>query len=491
MTKNHPYTDRKDRLGREQEVELISSLLVEQANARPEHSFVLALDSQYGTGKSFFLELLAEKLSQNHPVARVDAWADDSGNEPSVSIMAAIEEALEPYLFKPAAGDALEKLKAARRNILPILAKGAGGALTKAIARYFDDVAVDQIRDLLNQRGEDISSEAAAIGEGAGAGIEAIGDRLTELADRHAQDLIKDYRDRKRSRVEFKKSMAQMIASLVPSGVEKIAPLIVIVDELDRCRPDYAIKVLEEIKHFFDVPGVAFVLAIHRPQLSASVQSVYGANFKSDDYLRRFFDWSMTLRPRSMSALVTDQMIELGLDWQRMRSPPKNEHMKNVEGDHEDYIAFILSTMNVTPREAKAVMRALALFFQSWDAEVRVELTALIPKLIAMVRGEAVSETYLDSAQLSKYSSMFRMGGDRTIGLGRLYNHLITMATESLLHTRQGPDRDIVGADYLRSVFSEEYSILVKRNTGGEWRVPPSLIGTYDERVRLVDRLTD
>ncbi len=452
---------------------------------------MLALDSQYGTGKSFFLELLAEKLSQNHPVARVDAWADDSGNEPSVSIMAAVEEALEPYLSKPAAKDALEKLKAARRNILPIIAKGAGGALTKAIARYFDDVAVEQIRDLLNQQGEDISSEAAAVGEGAGAGIEAIGDRLTELADRHAQDLIKDYRDRKRSRFEFKRSMAQMIASLVPGDVEKMGPLIVIVDELDRCRPDYAIKVLEEIKHFFDVPGVAFVLAIHRQQLIASVQSVYGANFKSDDYLRRFFDWSMSLRPRSMSALVADQMIELGLDWQRMRSPPKDHSLKNVEGDHEDFIAFIFSAMNVTPREAKAVMRALALFFQSWDPEVRVELTVLIPKLVAMVRSEGVSETYLDSAQLSNYSSMFRMGGDRSIGLGRLYNELTTMGTRSLLQTKAGPDRATVAADYLRSVFADEYSILDKRRAGGEWQVPHSLIATYDERVCLVDRLTD
>ena len=491
MKENHPHEDRKDRLGREQEVELISSLLVDQANARPEHSFVLALDSQYGTGKSFFLDLLEEKLAQHHPVARVDAWADDSGNEPSVSIMAAIEDALEPYLSKPSAKVALEKLKAARRNILPILAKGAGGTLTKAVARYVDDGAVEQIRDLLDEHGEDISSEAVAIGEGAGAGIEAIGDRLTELADRHAQNLIKNYRNRKRSRLEFKKSMGQMIASLVPGHVDKIAPLIVIVDELDRCRPDYAIKVLEEIKHFFDVPGVAFVLAIHRQQLSASVQSVYGVNFKSDDYLRRFFDWSMPLRPRSMSALVADQMIELGLDWQRMRSPPKDQYMKNVEGDHEDYIAFIFSAVNVTPREAKAVMRALALFFQSWDPEIRIELTSLIPKLIGMVRGAAVFETNLDSAQLSNYSSIFRIGGNRTIGLGRLYNQLMTMATESLLRTRQGPDRDMIGADYLRSVFAEEYSILEKRRGGGQWNVPSSLIATYDERVRLVDRLTD
>jgi hypothetical protein len=405
--------------------------------------------------------------------------------------MAAIEEALEPYLSKPAAKDALEKLKAARRNILPILAKGAGGALTKAIARYLDDVAVDQIRILLNQRGEDISSEVAAVGEGVGAGIEAIGDKLTELADRHAQDLIRDYRNRKRSRREFKKSMAQLIASLAPDDVDKVGPLIVIVDELDRCRPDYAIKVLEEIKHFFDVPGVAFVLAIHREQLSASVQSVYGINFKSDDYLRRFFDWSMPLRPRSMSALVADQMIELGINWERMRSPPKDKYMKNVEGDHEDYIAFIFSAMHATPREAKAVMRALALFFQSWDKEVRVELTALMPKLIAMVRGEAVFETKLDSAQISKYSSMFRMGGDRSFGLGRLYNQLTTMATNSLLHSRRGPEPETVGADYLRSVFSEEYSILEKRNMGGQWQVPSSMIATYDERVRLVDRLTE
>ncbi|WP_081764293.1 P-loop NTPase fold protein [Sphingobium sp. Ant17] len=67
------------------------------------------------------------------------------------------------------------------------------------------------------------------------------------------------------------------------------APIFVVVDELDRCRPDYAIALLESIKHLFDVPGVVFVIALHGRQLTASIEAVYGAKFDATAYLRRFF----------------------------------------------------------------------------------------------------------------------------------------------------------------------------------------------------------
>ena len=67
-------------------------------------------------------------------------------------------------------------------------------------------------------------------------------------------------------------------------------PLVVFVDELDRCRPAYALDLLEVVRHLFSVDGVVVVLAINRDQLRCAVGSLYSDKFGADRYLRRFAD---------------------------------------------------------------------------------------------------------------------------------------------------------------------------------------------------------
>ena len=70
--------------------------------------------------------------------------------------------------------------------------------------------------------------------------------------------------------------------------------MVFIIDELDRCRPTFAIELLERVKHIFDVPNLVFAFGINRDELCSSLQSIYG-NIDADVYLRRFFDMEFTL----------------------------------------------------------------------------------------------------------------------------------------------------------------------------------------------------
>jgi hypothetical protein len=72
----------------------------------------------------------------------------------------------------------------------------------------------------------------------------------------------------------------------------------VFVDDLDRCRPSYALELLEKIKHFFNVKGLIFVLAIDKNQMCHSMRSLYGVGMDVDGYLRRFIDLEYRL-PRA------------------------------------------------------------------------------------------------------------------------------------------------------------------------------------------------
>ncbi len=71
---------------------------------------------------------------------------------------------------------------------------------------------------------------------------------------------------------------------------KELKRIIVFIDELDRCRPDYAIQVLEVIKHIFSIKNVVFVIATDDNRLKACVESVYGVQSSNEDYLRKFVD---------------------------------------------------------------------------------------------------------------------------------------------------------------------------------------------------------
>ena len=78
-------------------------------------------------------------------------------------------------------------------------------------------------------------------------------------------------------------------------GLKKEGPLIIVIDELDRCRPLYAIELLEAAKHLFSVDNVIFVLAVNRRELGHSIKAIYGNEFNSQEYLRRFIDVNIPL----------------------------------------------------------------------------------------------------------------------------------------------------------------------------------------------------
>ena len=82
-------------------------------------------------------------------------------------------------------------------------------------------------------------------------------------------------------------------------------PLVVFVDELDRCRPAYALDLLEVVRHLFSVDGVVVVLAINRDQLRCAVGSLYGDKFGADRYLRRFADLHVGLPAPAQPDITT------------------------------------------------------------------------------------------------------------------------------------------------------------------------------------------
>ncbi|WVV48879.1 P-loop NTPase fold protein [Pseudomonas sp. NA13] len=81
-------------------------------------------------------------------------------------------------------------------------------------------------------------------------------------------------------------------------------PAFIFIDELDRCRPTYAIELLERVKHFFELEDCRFIVASDSTQLAHSVRAVYGEKFYSERYLSRFFDAEFRLDNSNMLAIA-------------------------------------------------------------------------------------------------------------------------------------------------------------------------------------------
>jgi len=124
--------------------------------------------------------------------------------------------------------------------------------------------------------------------------------------------------DGKRAAMDgFRKTLADLAAE---------TKLVIVVDELDRCRPDYALSLLEVIKHFFDVPNVHFVLGANLEQLSNTVTTRYGEKMDGRKYLQKFITATMPLgsnaQPRPTEQILVGHFqqvsaaIELPEHWQ-------------------------------------------------------------------------------------------------------------------------------------------------------------------------------
>ncbi|OOG76123.1 P-loop NTPase fold protein, partial [Flavobacterium sp. A45] len=226
-----------------------STVLTEILDSYPE-GFVLAINNKWGTGKTTFIKMWEQDLkNKNYQTVYFNAWENDFENNPLVALMGELKT-LTNTKTVPAFNKTLKKASILSKQILPVIAQAVAD-------KYID---TKEIKDLIN---------------GVSKGI----------ADVFEND-VNEYAKKKKSIIEFRTSLASFIAN-----TNQGKSLVFIIDELDRCRPNYAVSILEQIKHFFTVPNIVFVLSIDKEQLGNAVRGVYGSDrIDADEYLRRFID---------------------------------------------------------------------------------------------------------------------------------------------------------------------------------------------------------
>ncbi len=229
-----------------------------------DESFVLSLNSEFGSGKSTFFEMWTNKLEatdDTFEVVYINAWGSDFQGDPLLAIVSHL----------------LDILKTSK-NTEPI--KETTGKLCKFALSVGNDVVqkvtgVDFIK----------AGQYAEAKEGTA---------KTELG--HA--CFELYQERHKLFEELK-DLLRGLAN------ESEYSVLVIIDELDRCRPTYAIEFLETIKHFFDISGLVFVIGVDKGQLASSAKALFGQELAFDEYYRKFAHRNVNLPVKSQT--MTEQ----------------------------------------------------------------------------------------------------------------------------------------------------------------------------------------
>ncbi len=250
---------------------------------------VVSLDAEWGMGKTTFLRMWQGCLcKQGFPVVMFNAWDNDFANEPFLALSEELREALGRHAG--VATGVVEKLEATAKDVLvnslPAITGVVVNLLTSGLGGGLAEVAVERVM--------------------------ALGD----------PDLSR-YGKAKEAMSEFRAALAA--AAEAQAAVEGVKPpLVVLIDELDRCRPSYAVELLEVLKHLFAVKGVVFVLAVNRSQLEHAVKALYGAEFGAAIYLRRFFDVELRLPAVGRDAFINAQVAAI---WKQLHT------IRGVEAD--------------------------------------------------------------------------------------------------------------------------------------------------------------
>ncbi len=354
---------KNDLLARKESIEILTDII-----GSIEGPCVLAVDSGWGTGKTTFLKMWVQHLrNEGFHVVDFNAWETDFTESPFVALSAEITQTLEK---RPDGQQAqrLDDLKKATADVVHAMP----GPLLR--------IAASAIPMVGTQIAKELEAKPAS----------------------HTENAASEYQEAKEAFHSFRSILQDTAKALAESKAGK--PLVIVVDELDRCRPSYAIELLEVAKHFFTVDHIVFVLTVDRSQLAHSIKVLYGTEFDSVGYLRRFFDVDFRLPEPDRGAFIDATLASVGI----------NEYIESMEGGANggasravSWLRSIFSKSDLSLRRvAQAIHRlglALASVVRPEPLFVQTLSVLLIMRILdsdsyyRFIQGEATDEEAVDA----------------------------------------------------------------------------------------------
>ncbi len=300
-----PWAD--DVLERSKVAEALTNLFRERSD-----SLVIGVNGYWGTGKTFFLKRWQKQLEQKgFKAIYFNAWEDDFCDNPLVAIIGQLSDSLKGNEFQ----ECMTKIKNAAKVLFTHNLKSV---VNKFTGLTFPDETLEQFTD----------------------------------------KTLEEYSRQREKKDELKARLKELSTKIKEKTKQ---PLVFVIDELDRCRPTFAIELLERVKHIFDIPGMVFVLGVNRDELCSSIKSVYG-DIEADVYLRRFFDMEFLL-PEANSETFCRHLIgryKLNEFFIKLSNNAENQVHQSDFNNFHGFFPLFCSRLDLSLRDIDYCIRAMA-----------------------------------------------------------------------------------------------------------------------------------
>lgn len=299
-----------------------------------DHSLSIVLEGNWGTGKTTFLKLWAGELKkQNFPVIFFDAFEADFHSDAFLPLVAEIVSLAQKSNKHSFSSDFAKKASSVGKIIVRSAMKIGVKAATLGALEDSD----------LTDVASDISSAAS------------------DAVDKHVTDIILGKEQEEAAREAFSSSLSKLVNSL-NKDPDNQKPLIFIIDELDRARPDFSLSILEKIKHFFSKSQIHFIFGANLDQIRATINHTYGANTNSNIYLEKFVNFSVRLDDNNDKNSTRNTEIYAKKLADAMELPPLKDHAVSYA---VFFLGKIAAIQSISFRSIERIMTNIAVVIAS------------------------------------------------------------------------------------------------------------------------------
>lgn len=363
-------------------------------------------------------------------VVKFNAWETDFSGDPFVALSTELTDGLQEYAGKRMA----KKVNATKECAKEVLRRAVPGVIRLATAGILD------VNPILEK---EVGSTLASYGE----------------------EKLSAYQEAQKSVKQFRAALADMAGAVSKSKNDR--PLIVMIDELDRCRPSYAVELLEVAKHLFAVDHIVFVLAVNRSELAHSVRALYGEGFDAHGYLRRFVDVDFRLPEPDRATFINQLLASIRLDDYFKRTQDAT-----ARGDYQvvkKWLHCFFHAPDLSLRRIAQAIHRLGLVLASLRGNRKsFALTAVVCLILRTIdsdlyhrfaRGEAS-----DSAVVDKVFDRFWSGTLKEVDERHFFEAIIILAAQEEAISRLGP------LEHVSSPLLEHYEAIIQRALSEQMR---------------------
>lgn len=286
--------------------------------------FVLAINNKWGTGKTTFIRMWEQDLKDNEfKTIYFNAWENDFDDNPLTALLGEL---------KSLSGNENTNFNKVLKNAA-IISKNLAPIVFKSLSKKYFGVDTEEVAEGITKATTDIF-----------------------------ENEVNEYSNKKEGIKEFKANLQSYITDTWNGK-----PVVFFIDELDRCRPNYAVTVLEQIKHFFNIPNIIFVLSIHKQQLNYAIHGVYGSDkIDSNEYLRRFIDLEYSIPKPEIELFFNHLYKYYSLDdFLSNQNRTKSYELQNDKSDFQRFSILLFDLMNLSLRQIEKIFSLTNLCFKS------------------------------------------------------------------------------------------------------------------------------